>query len=72
MERCHRSVKRFLKVLCIENGVSWEGNLPYALFALRTVTHDSTGFSTPELVHGKDSKTPETLLFEKCTGVENN
>lgn len=59
-----------MKVLCTENGASWEGNLPYALLALRTVTHDSTGFSPAELVHGKNLRTPETLLFEKWTGEE--
>lgn len=44
---------------------NYDANLPYALLALRTVTHDSTGFSPSELVLEKNLRTPETLLFEK-------
>ncbi|GBM95261.1 hypothetical protein AVEN_199261-1 [Araneus ventricosus] len=39
-------------------------NLPAALLALRTITHDSTGFSPAELIHGKNLRTPEVLLNE--------
>lgn len=70
IERWHRSVKRLLKVICLESGESWERSLPYALLALRTVTHESTGFSPAELVHGRNLRTPETLLFEKWTEQE--
>lgn len=72
IEIWHRSVKRVIKVLCVENGTSWEENLPFALLALRTVTHDSTVFSPVELklVHGKNLRAPETLLLEKLTGEE--
>lgn len=67
IERWHRSVKRLLKVLCLESGDSWEKTLPMALLALRTVTHESTNFSPAELVHGKNLRTVESLLFEKWT-----
>ncbi|GFX80633.1 retrovirus-related Pol polyprotein from transposon 412 [Trichonephila clavipes] len=40
---------------------------PQTLFALRTVIHDSTGFSPAELVHGKNLRTPVMLLYEKLT-----
>ncbi|GBL94043.1 Retrovirus-related Pol polyprotein from transposon 412 [Araneus ventricosus] len=74
VERFHRTIKRLLKVLCLESGESWERTLPFALLTLRTVTHESTGFSPAELVHGKNLRTPETLLFEKWTekGEEEN
>lgn len=65
VERFHRSVKRLLKVLCVENGSNYDANLPYALSSLRTVTHDSTGFSPSEFVLEKNLRTPDTLLFEK-------
>ncbi|GFX93758.1 retrovirus-related Pol polyprotein from transposon 412 [Trichonephila clavipes] len=48
----------------------WEKILPQALFALRTVKHDSTGFSPAELVHGKNLRTPVMLLYEKLTEEE--
>ncbi|GBO30239.1 hypothetical protein AVEN_237142-1 [Araneus ventricosus] len=64
VERFHRSIKRMLKVLCLESGQDWEKNLPATLLALRTITHDSTGFSPAQLVHGKNLRTPEVLLYE--------
>ncbi|GFW38292.1 SCAN box domain-containing protein [Trichonephila clavipes] len=54
VERMHRTLKKILRVLCLESIPDWEKILPQALlFALRTVIHDSTGFSPAELVHGK-------------------
>ncbi|GBM97181.1 hypothetical protein AVEN_153489-1 [Araneus ventricosus] len=67
VERFHRTIKRLLKMLCLESGESWERTLPFALLTLRTVTHESTGLSPAELVHGKNIRTPQTLLFEKWT-----
>ncbi|GFU95211.1 retrovirus-related Pol polyprotein from transposon 412 [Trichonephila clavipes] len=58
---------RSQKKLTEEN---WEKILPQALFALRTVRHDSTGFSPAELVHGKTLWTPVKLLYEKLTKEE--
>ncbi|GBN66471.1 Retrovirus-related Pol polyprotein from transposon 412, partial [Araneus ventricosus] len=64
VERFHRTLKRLLKVLCLQSGEDWKKNLPATLLALRTVTHESTGFSPAELVHGKNLRTPEVLLYE--------
>ncbi|GFT72437.1 retrovirus-related Pol polyprotein from transposon 412 [Trichonephila clavipes] len=66
-ERMHRTLKRILRVLCLEAVPDWEKILPQALFALRTVIHDSTGFSPVELVHGENLRTPVMLLYEKLT-----
>ncbi|GFU95207.1 retrovirus-related Pol polyprotein from transposon 412 [Trichonephila clavipes] len=66
----HRTLKRILRVLCLEAIPDWEKILPQALFALRTVRHDSTGFSPAELVHGKTLWTPVKLLYEKLTKEE--
>jgi hypothetical protein len=65
VERFHRSLKRLLRALCTETKSEWERHLPSALLALRNVTHESTGFSPAELIHGKNLRTPETLLFEQ-------
>ncbi|GFX47839.1 retrovirus-related Pol polyprotein from transposon 412 [Trichonephila clavipes] len=62
--------KRILRVLCLEAIPDWEKILPQALFALRTVIHDSTGFSSAELVSGKNLRTPVMLLCEKLTEGE--
>ncbi|GFT65654.1 retrovirus-related Pol polyprotein from transposon 412 [Trichonephila clavipes] len=63
----HRKLKRILRVLCLEAIPDWEKILLQAIFALRTVIHDSTEFSPAELVHGKNLRTPVMLLYEKLT-----
>ncbi|GFU74753.1 retrovirus-related Pol polyprotein from transposon 297 [Trichonephila clavipes] len=65
VERMHRTIKRVIKALCVESGEDWEGVLPLALFSLRTVAHESTGFSPTELVMGKNLRTPQTLVYEE-------
>ncbi|KAG8187294.1 hypothetical protein JTE90_019183 [Oedothorax gibbosus] len=70
IERFHRTVKRVLKVLCLESRSAWEQAIYPALFALRTVNHESTGFTPAELVHDKNLRTPLTLLYEKWLDVE--
>ncbi|GFT86966.1 retrovirus-related Pol polyprotein from transposon 412 [Trichonephila clavipes] len=70
VERMHRTLKRILRVLCLEAIPDWEKILPQALFALRTVIHDSTGFLPAELVHEKNLRIPVMLLYEKLTEEE--
>jgi hypothetical protein len=70
IERWHSSLKKVLRALSVEKGVDWEENLPSALFALRTVTHESTGFSPAELVHGKNLRTPQTIVYEHWLSSE--
>ncbi|GBN42169.1 hypothetical protein AVEN_237775-1 [Araneus ventricosus] len=69
-ERFHRTIKRILKVLCIEAAPEWERQVPAALFALRTIRHESTGFTASELVYGRNLRTPVTLLYEQCMNPE--
>ncbi|GFT34557.1 retrovirus-related Pol polyprotein from transposon 412 [Trichonephila clavipes] len=65
VERVHRTIKRVIKALCVESGEDWEGVLPLALFSLRTVAHESTGFSPTELVMGKNLRTTQTIVYEE-------
>ncbi|GFT18133.1 retrovirus-related Pol polyprotein from transposon 412 [Trichonephila clavipes] len=62
VERVHRTIKHVIKALCVELGEDWEGVLPLALFSLRTVAHEITGFSPTELVMGKNLSTPNFSL----------
>ncbi|GFW67380.1 retrovirus-related Pol polyprotein from transposon 297 [Trichonephila clavipes] len=64
VERFHRTLKRLLRVLCLDAGSEWDKNLPSILLALRTVSHESTGYTPSELVYGKNLRTPETLVME--------
>ncbi|GFX16129.1 retrovirus-related Pol polyprotein from transposon 412 [Trichonephila clavipes] len=70
VEHFHRTVKQVLKVLCIEAAPNWEVQVLAAFFALRTVTHDSTGFSPAELVYGNNLRTPVTFLYESWLDPE--
>lgn len=65
VERLHRTLKRLLKALCLESGKDWEKHLPSVLFSLRMVTHESLGFTPAKLVHGKNLRAPETLIYER-------
>ncbi|GBM08951.1 Retrovirus-related Pol polyprotein from transposon 412 [Araneus ventricosus] len=70
VERFHRGIKRILKVLCTEAAPEWEKQVPAALFALRTIRHESTGFTPSELVYGRNLRTPVTLLYEQWINSE--
>ncbi|GFW77991.1 retrovirus-related Pol polyprotein from transposon 412 [Trichonephila clavipes] len=64
VERFHRTLKRLLRVLCLDAGSEWDKHLPSIILALRTVSHESTGYTPSELVYGKNLRTPETLVME--------
>ncbi|GFU48088.1 retrovirus-related Pol polyprotein from transposon 412 [Trichonephila clavipes] len=64
VERFHRTLKRLLRVLCLDAGSEWDKHLPSILLALRTVSHESTGYTPSELVYGKNLRTPEMLVME--------
>ncbi|GFU82941.1 retrovirus-related Pol polyprotein from transposon 412 [Trichonephila clavipes] len=70
VERMHRTLKRILRILCLEAIPDWEKILSQAFFALRTVINGSTGFSPAELVHGKNLITTVMLWYEKLTEEE--
>ncbi|GFV39171.1 retrovirus-related Pol polyprotein from transposon 297 [Trichonephila clavipes] len=48
----------------LDAGSEWDKHLPSILLALRTVSHESTGYTPSELVYGKNLRTPETLVME--------
>ncbi|GFS79209.1 retrovirus-related Pol polyprotein from transposon 17.6 [Trichonephila clavipes] len=64
VERFHRTLKRLLRVLCLDAGSEWDKHLPSILLALRTVSHESTGYTPSELVYGKNLRTLKTLVME--------
>ncbi|GFW66829.1 retrovirus-related Pol polyprotein from transposon 17.6 [Trichonephila clavipes] len=45
-------------------GSEWDKHLPSILLALRTVSHESTGYTPSELVYGKILRTQELLVME--------
>ncbi|GBN66114.1 hypothetical protein AVEN_59011-1 [Araneus ventricosus] len=56
-----------LKREMLQHQLTWLMNnwsVKKTLNSLRTITHESTGFSAAELVHGKNLRTSEILLYE--------
>ncbi|GFX46430.1 retrovirus-related Pol polyprotein from transposon 17.6 [Trichonephila clavipes] len=45
-------------------GSEWDKHLPSILLVLRTVSHESTGYTPSELVYGKNLRNTETLVME--------
>ncbi|XP_064465530.1 uncharacterized protein LOC135377174 [Ornithodoros turicata] len=68
VERMHSVLKRVLRALCYEHKTNWESCLPATMFALRSVAHESTGFSPAELVYGRSLRTPLRMLKESWEG----
>lgn len=64
VERWHSVLKQVLKTLCKENSRHWVRCLPAAMFALRTVLHELTGFSPAEFVYGRELRSPFRMLRE--------
>ena len=70
VERFHRTLKSVLRAVCHEHPQDWERCLPGAMFALRTVPHESTKFTPSELVYGRNIKGPLDLLKEHWAGSD--
>lgn len=47
VERWHRTMKRLLNGMCLEQKGDWDKYIPSVLFALRTTVHETTGFTLP-------------------------
>lgn len=65
VEKWHSVLKRVLRALTHEYKTDWESGLPGAMFALRSVPHEATGFSPAELVYGRALRSPMRLIREQ-------
>lgn len=62
IERLHGPLKSSLRKLCEEKPREWHRYLRPALFALREVPSDRTGFSAFDLLYGRSVRGPLTVL----------
>ncbi|GBM30920.1 hypothetical protein AVEN_9802-1 [Araneus ventricosus] len=60
----------FAEKFGIKRAPKWERQVHAALFALRTIRHESTGFTPSELVYIRNLGTPVTLLYEQWMNPE--
>ena len=58
VERFNRTLLQLLRCYTEQNDVDWEGNLPLVLYAYRTASNASTGFSPFVLMMGRDPVLP--------------
>ena len=64
VERFNQTLKSMLRKATTEEGKDWDKLVPYLLFAYREVPQASTGFSTFELLYGRDVRGPLVILRE--------
>ncbi|XP_066946925.1 uncharacterized protein [Macrobrachium rosenbergii] len=60
----HQTLKSVLKKFCLETGVEWDKEIPYALFAIRSVPNETLGFSPFQLVFGHSVRGPLDVHLE--------
>ena len=58
VERFNRTLLQLLRCYTDQNDIDWEGNLPLVLYAYRTASNASTGFSPFVLMMGRDPVLP--------------
>ena len=70
VERMHLVLKTILKKICNLQPRDWHRFLPCALFALRELPSDSTGFSPGEILYGRQIRGPLAILQDIWTDRE--
>ena len=68
VERHNRTLKDALKIFCREDQRTWDVNLKYILFALRTAKSDATGYSPAYLTYLRELRNPFELFKENENG----
>ena len=58
LERFHQTLKAMMRKFCLNVSKSWEGDLPFLLFAIRSVPNESLGLSPFEVVFGHNVRGP--------------
>ncbi|KAI7814468.1 hypothetical protein IRJ41_019425, partial [Triplophysa rosa] len=65
IERFHQTLKSMLRTFCVEQEKGWDEEIPLLLFAIRTTTQASLGFSPSELIFGHNVRGPLKILQEQ-------
>lgn len=55
LERFHQTLKTMLRVYCYEEEKDWDEEILLLLFAIRKSVQELLGFSTFELVYGREA-----------------
>ena len=66
-EKQNGLIKKILKRMCAEKPNQWDRYLPAVLFALREIPNSSLGFSSFELLYGRQVRGPMSIIRELWT-----
>ena len=69
VERMHSTLGAML-TKAAKQGLNWVGQVPFALFALRSAPNRDSGFSPFELIYGRHVRTPLDILHQGCAQKE--
>lgn len=70
VERFNSTLKSMLKKMCVERPRDWDRYLQPILFAYREVPQESLGFSSFELLYGRQVRGPLKILKELWAGKD--
>ena len=68
LERFHQTLKSMLKKFCLENESEWDKEIPYVLFAFRSVPGEALNYSPFQLVFGHSVRGPLDVVREHWEG----
>ena len=63
VENRNKEIGKYLRILCNKNTTNWDEILPSALWAIRTCKHETTKFSSFELLYGRRDLQPFELMI---------
>ena len=70
LERFHQTLKSMMRKFCLNVSKAWENDLPFLLFAIRSVPNESLGLSPFEIVFGHNVRGPLDVLRESWEEAE--
>ena len=70
VERFNQTLKSMLRKVTTQEEEAWENLIPYVLFAYREVPQSSTGFSSCELLYGREVRGTLDVLQESWVAKE--
>ena len=70
LERFHQTLKSMMRKFCFNVSKTWESDLPFLLFAIRSVPNESLGLSPFEVVFGHNVRGPLDVLRESWEEAE--
>ncbi|XP_069181863.1 uncharacterized protein [Procambarus clarkii] len=72
LERFHQTLKGMLRKFCYDRQSKWVDELPYLLFAVRSVPNESLGISPFEMIYGHSVRGPLEVARDHWLDKETN